>query len=184
MADRAWKVSDERIVEILSLSGWGTEETERERNDLIDALVERTSALAELKLAACEVCPECSTPTVASRHDETFDYGAGDGAVVLVAEGAVTRTCPECGFSSSGAETEAARSDAVCRHLGERLRASEAALAIVVKAARGVVDCCGGACPGAAGCQGDDVDGHHKLCVALSAIDAVQEARRRFQGPR
>ena len=48
---------------------------------------------------------------------DEFEYGAGESAVSLSAN-VVVHTCNDCDFEFTGPSAEAARHQAVCRHLG------------------------------------------------------------------
>ncbi|GIW90669.1 MAG: hypothetical protein KatS3mg109_1101 [Pirellulaceae bacterium] len=65
-----------------------------------------------------EACAYCGSSRTVTRYiTEQFPYGVGSQQVTLSATVPVVR-CEECGGEFSGPEAEAARHEAVCRHLG------------------------------------------------------------------
>lgn len=62
-------------------------------------------------------CPQCDSPRLVSKQvEDRFPYGSGANAVELSARIPVQQ-CQECGLEFSGEEAEAARHEAICRHL-------------------------------------------------------------------
>ncbi len=63
-------------------------------------------------------CPSCASRSIeTSIHNDEFNYGSGDSAVVLRVDLPVRR-CTECEIEFVDHEGEQLQHDAVCRHLG------------------------------------------------------------------
>ena len=63
-------------------------------------------------------CAACGGSNLSRRMElDEFEYGAGESAVSLSAN-VVVHTCNDCDFEFTGPSAEAARHQAVCRHLG------------------------------------------------------------------
>ena len=63
-------------------------------------------------------CAACGGINLGRRTEtDEFEYGAGEDAVMLSAN-VVVFSCGDCHFEFTGPSAEAARHDAVCRHLG------------------------------------------------------------------
>ena len=65
-----------------------------------------------------DICEMCGTPGLTTELvRDPFIYGAGPEAVELIADVPV-HSCSRCAVSFTGEAAEAARHEAVCRHLG------------------------------------------------------------------
>ena len=63
-------------------------------------------------------CAACGGVNLGRRTEaDKFEYGAGEDAV-MISVNVVVFSCGDCDFEFTGPSAEAARPDAVCRHLG------------------------------------------------------------------
>lgn len=63
-------------------------------------------------------CAACGSKNLSRRTEiDEFEYGADEDTAVLSVD-VVVFSCRDCGFEFTGPSAEAARHDAMCRHLG------------------------------------------------------------------